>query len=74
MFKKKPKEKRWYFDYQVEFVDGHQEGRTGDVDAAYLVNAVDRAICLIEERTQADPDIIGFEFYSINLRESEEML
>lgn len=74
MFKKKtpePPMKLFYFSYMVEFLDGSLEGRTGEVRAIHLVNAVDKALAMIEARVEADEYIKGSVLYEIYLDEEE---
>lgn len=81
MFNKKKKtealtspEKAYQFDYMVEFLDGTLEARTGEVRAIHFVNAVDKAMALIETRTEADEYIKGSVLYGINLDEEEYVI
>ena len=62
MFKKKEKklyERGFVFDYEVEFIDGAIEIRTGWVKALHIENALDRASMWIEERVESDDLIEG---------------
>ena len=77
IFKKKqpePPMKRFYFDYMVEFLDGTLEGRTGEVEAVHLVNAVDKAMALIETRIETDDYVKGTVLYSISLDEEDYVI
>lgn len=65
--------KTWYFNYMVEFLDGTLEDRSGEVEAVHIVNAVDKAEELIQERAEADQNIKDACFYYIELDEEEEL-
>lgn len=56
VFKKKEKlyERGFVFDYEVDFIDGAREIRTGWVKAMHIENALDRASRWIEERVESD--------------------
>ena len=60
MFKKQEKiqERKWAFDYRVDYIDGSVEYRTAFVRAIHIENAFDRASDCISDRVQSD-DLIG---------------